>query len=236
MPLQSTTVRVAEFEKDDDSNHHIDFITACANLRALNYQIKIAGRLGVKRIAGRIVPAIATSTSVVSAHVATELVKCVARAGLDDHRNLNTNLALPFYLFSVPDTVIKKKLNDVTYTKWDTWDVKLGLDVTIDAVISYFFKHYQLRVQSIIYGPGIVYHEDFFADTEAMMRDVLNVPKGAKFVPLTIMFHGEGDAQGTVLAGPAVRYFVKAATKKRRTEKKKKQAASASASSADGDN
>ena len=24
----------AEFEKDDDSNHHIDFIAACANLRA----------------------------------------------------------------------------------------------------------------------------------------------------------------------------------------------------------
>ena len=23
-----------EFEKDDDSNHHIDFIAACANLRA----------------------------------------------------------------------------------------------------------------------------------------------------------------------------------------------------------
>ena len=24
----------AEFEKDDDSNNHIDFIAACANLRA----------------------------------------------------------------------------------------------------------------------------------------------------------------------------------------------------------
>ena len=24
----------AEFEKDDDSNHHIEFIAACANLRA----------------------------------------------------------------------------------------------------------------------------------------------------------------------------------------------------------
>ena len=26
-----------EFEKDDDSNHHIDFISACANLRAEKY-------------------------------------------------------------------------------------------------------------------------------------------------------------------------------------------------------
>ena len=29
----------AEFEKDDDTNHHIDFIAACANLRARNYKI-----------------------------------------------------------------------------------------------------------------------------------------------------------------------------------------------------
>jgi ubiquitin-activating enzyme E1 len=31
----------AEFEKDDDTNHHMDFITAASNLRALNYGIKI---------------------------------------------------------------------------------------------------------------------------------------------------------------------------------------------------
>jgi Ubiquitin-activating enzyme active site len=28
-----------KFEKDDDSNHHIDFIAATANLRASNYTI-----------------------------------------------------------------------------------------------------------------------------------------------------------------------------------------------------
>ena len=27
-----------EFEKDDDSNFHMDFITACSNLRASNYR------------------------------------------------------------------------------------------------------------------------------------------------------------------------------------------------------
>jgi len=34
----------AEFEKDDDSNHHVDFITACSNLRARNYKIGEADR------------------------------------------------------------------------------------------------------------------------------------------------------------------------------------------------
>ena len=34
----------ADFEKDDDSNRHIDFIVACSNLRAANYGIEAADR------------------------------------------------------------------------------------------------------------------------------------------------------------------------------------------------
>jgi len=30
-----------DFEKDDDTNFHIDFTTACSNMRAWNYQIKV---------------------------------------------------------------------------------------------------------------------------------------------------------------------------------------------------
>ena len=57
---------VLSFEKDDDRNGHIDFITAASNLRAKMYSIEPADRLKTKRIAGRIIPAIATSTAAVS--------------------------------------------------------------------------------------------------------------------------------------------------------------------------
>ena len=36
-----------EFEKDDDSNFHIDFIAATANLRARNYKIPEVDRFKV---------------------------------------------------------------------------------------------------------------------------------------------------------------------------------------------
>lgn len=64
---------VLSFEKDDDHNGHIDFITAASNLRAKMYSIEPADRLKTKRIAGRIIPAIATSTAAVSGLVRLSL-------------------------------------------------------------------------------------------------------------------------------------------------------------------
>lgn len=39
-----------DFEKDDDTNHHMEFITAASNLRAENYDIQPADRMKVRQI------------------------------------------------------------------------------------------------------------------------------------------------------------------------------------------
>jgi ubiquitin-activating enzyme E1 len=69
---------VLEFEKDDDRNFHIDFVSAAANLRAVAYEIPTVSRLQSKLIAGKIIPAIVTTTAVVAGLVCLELYKVTA--------------------------------------------------------------------------------------------------------------------------------------------------------------
>ncbi|XP_060258881.1 ubiquitin-like modifier-activating enzyme 7 isoform X4 [Ovis aries] len=65
------------FEKDNDSNFHVDFVVAAASLRAQNYAIPVASHAETKRIVGRIIPAVVTTTAAVAGLVGLELYKVV---------------------------------------------------------------------------------------------------------------------------------------------------------------
>merc|ERR1712196_620843 len=58
-------IEAVDFEKDDDTNGHIAFIYSTSNLRARNYTINEVDFQRVKFIAGKIIPAIATSTAMI---------------------------------------------------------------------------------------------------------------------------------------------------------------------------
>lgn len=75
--LVGLKITPVEFEKDDDTNLHMDFIVAASNLRATNYKIQLANRHESKLIAGKIIPAIATTTALVSGLAALEIYKLV---------------------------------------------------------------------------------------------------------------------------------------------------------------
>uniref|UniRef100_A0A8D0AM19 E1 ubiquitin-activating enzyme n=1 Tax=Sander lucioperca TaxID=283035 RepID=A0A8D0AM19_SANLU len=76
-----------QFEKDDDSNGHVDFVTSASALRARMYAIEPADRLKTKRIAGKIIPAIATATAAVAGLVALELIKVVGGYEFESFKN-----------------------------------------------------------------------------------------------------------------------------------------------------
>jgi len=88
----------ADFEKDDDDNFHIDFVTACSNMRAYNYHIPEAPRHKCKMIAGNIIPAIATTTAAVTGLVMLEMYKVLQRKPVEKLRNGNFSLGTNSYM------------------------------------------------------------------------------------------------------------------------------------------
>ena len=108
--IQPGALVPADFEKDDDSNFHIDFITACSNLRARNYKITECDRNKTKMIAGKIIPAIATTTAMITGVVSNEIYKYVQGfTDIEKFKNGFVNLALPTIMMSQPDDIIKNK-------------------------------------------------------------------------------------------------------------------------------
>lgn len=182
--LNGFKLEPAEFEKDDDTNHHIDFITACSNCRALNYSIDTADRAKTKFIAGRIIPAIATTTALVSGLVNLELYKVVdGKTDIEQYKNGFVNLALPFFGFSEPIASPKGKYNDKVYDKiWDRFDIQ-G-DVTLSELLKYFEEQEGLEITMLSYGVSLLY-ASFFPPKKLKDRMPLKISELVKLVTKT---------------------------------------------------
>ncbi|KAH7312439.1 hypothetical protein B0I35DRAFT_436998 [Stachybotrys elegans] len=157
--LSGFQLQPVDFEKDDDSNHHIDFITACSNLRAENYKIEPADRHKTKFIAGKIIPAIATTTALVTGLVVLELYKIIdGKDDIEQYKNGFINLALPFFGFSEPIASPKVEYQGpdgkVKLDKiWDRFEVE---DITLKELLDQF-KAKGLSISMLSSGVSLLY-------------------------------------------------------------------------------
>uniref|UniRef100_A0A8C5K769 Ubiquitin-like modifier-activating enzyme 1 n=1 Tax=Jaculus jaculus TaxID=51337 RepID=A0A8C5K769_JACJA len=167
-----------DFEKDDDSNFHMDFIVAASNLRAENYDIPPADRHQSKLIAGKISPAIATTTAAVVGLVCLELYKVVqGHRQLRSYKNGFLNLALPFFGFSEPLAAPRHRYYDQEWTLWDRFEVQGlqpdGKEMTLQQFLDYFKTEHKLEVTMVSEGVSMLY--SFFMPA-AKLRERLDQP------------------------------------------------------------
>nr|XP_033770664.1 ubiquitin-like modifier-activating enzyme 6 isoform X2 [Geotrypetes seraphini] len=198
------------FEKDDDTNGHIDFITAASNLRARMYNIEPADRLKTKRIAGKIIPAIATSTAAVSGLIALELIKIIGGHPYEAYKNCFLNLAIPIIVFTETSEVRKTEIrNGITFTIWDRWTVYGKDDFTLSNFISAVKEKYGIEPTMVVQGVKMLYvpvMPGHAKRLKLMMHKLVKPSADKKYVDLTVSFAPEIDGDED-LPGPPVRYY-----------------------------
>ncbi|KAL3530924.1 hypothetical protein ACH5RR_010246 [Cinchona calisaya] len=164
-----------QFEKDDDTNYHMDLIAALANMRARNYSIPEVDKLKAKFIAGRIIPAIATSTAVATGLVCLELYKVLDGGHkLEDYRNTYATLALPFFSMSEP---VKPKLithKDMSWTVWDRWIIRNN--PTLRELLKWLADQ-GLNAYSISCGSCLLYNSMFPRHKERMDKKIVDLAR-----------------------------------------------------------
>eukprot|EP01084_Bolivina_argentea_P005996 11337_1 len=165
-------LRECAFEKDDETNFHMDFIACAANLRARNYRIGEETVHEIKKIAGKIIPAIATTTAAVTGLISFEFYKLLESKELEDYRSSYVNLALPLVTMSEPvapqQTTIFKAGKEWNYSLWDVIQIKGNKQWTIKHLIDYFDKEWQCDLNMISYGNAMLYA--FYMNAKKLMQ------------------------------------------------------------------
>ena len=142
-------IRDGDFDKDIDE--HMRVVAACSNLRARNYKIPEADLHKSRGIAGKIIPAIATTTGLVAGAISLELFKVLLDKPIEKFAMTFCNLALPFFATSEPNPPTKTTtiVNGThwLWSQWDRIDVDLGSPaMTIQGLIDYVQDKYGLEM------------------------------------------------------------------------------------------
>jgi len=159
----------------------VDFITSATNLRAYNYQIKPSKKAECRMVAGKIIPAIATTTAMITGFVQLEIAKYIKQVPLEKHRMVTVNLAVNNYTVELLPDPIKKKsgLDPATQMEvkavpenWTTWD-KVNIqadDVTLEKFLAVFTdQHHGCSIDTLTSTEGKILY--LFSDKASFEKN-----------------------------------------------------------------
>ena len=157
--FKNIVLKPEEFDKDNII--HVKFITASSNLRAINYSIPPVTFQETKGIAGRIIPAIATTTSVVSGLIVLEILKYIVdkvnsnKPKIDTYRSTYVNLADTTLVYSEPITAGTIEIVGQKFNIWTKF--KMNEDIILQKFKEYYENMFKTKISMITYGTAILY-------------------------------------------------------------------------------
>jgi ubiquitin-activating enzyme E1 len=209
---------IDEFEKDDDSNFHMSFVTATSNIRATSYGIPQADKMRSTQIVGRIIPAVATTTALATGAAMFELYKLFFNAkkekeckNIEAFRSSNFNLAINLFCQFEPAKPERLEFCGKEFTSWDA--IETEKDMTLEEFRNWFEETYGSPL-SLIATAGtnpVTIYNDFLDDELIDQRSNVKLSKlvkdisgceenelaGKKYMMLTVDIDEESDDESS---------------------------------------
>lgn len=194
------------FDKD---SWHANFIYACSNLRARNYKIKERSKHHIVGIAGKIIPAIATTTAIVSGLATLEIFKYITRrdSRLDNSstaeacvlnsKNSFLDLAFPFLASTdlvKPKTQYYECFNKkVRYNIWSRIEIP---DCTLEDVIKFIEEKVGVAVGMISIEAKVVFWnicDKYLKNLKTKVSELCRKREGQSLVYLDVLTENDVD-------------------------------------------
>ena len=160
-------------EFDKNNTLHVNIIKFSSNMRALNYDITPISYHETKGIAGKIIPAISTTTSIVSGLIMIELLKYILNKDISNYRNTFINLADPLLVYSEPMPAHMIDVAGVKINEWTKFDY--NKDTSVGEFKQYYEDMFKTTITMIVVGTSILYAE--FLGDEVLNDNMKNVIK-----------------------------------------------------------
>lgn len=172
-------------------------VAAMGNLRARNYCIPEADLHTARGIAGKIIPAIATTTAMVTGFICMEIYKILLSKPREALLSTSSNLALPCFLCNEPQppetrqTVLHDKT--LTWSQWDRVDIQ-NPEMTLKGLMDYLNEEYHVNLVMLSHGVSILF------------SDFMNKKKMSERMNMTIKDIVESVTKKTL--NPAQKYLI----------------------------
>lgn len=225
--LKESDFDPTDFEKDDETNFHVDYVHAAANLRARNYKIAECDKLKTRGVAGRIVPAIATATAMIVGSLCNEIIKAAQKFDkVELYKAAFVNLALPMFVFSEPPPPIEIKSKEFDpimagpikaipegHTKWEK--ITMQGPLTINDLEKKFKEEYKVAVTMVLCGELTLYmdhsspKERKTKKIEDLVEEIAKkkIEPSVKSLRLDVM--GDTIEDSVTVVMPCIKYWLK---------------------------
>lgn len=168
-------IKKIDFEKDDDSLGHVEWLLVSSNIRNLQYKIEETDLYTTRKIAGNIIPAMITTTALVSGFQILEYIKLVKfykkgvkpnKTDIDYYKNRFVNLNTNYIDGITPNKVEINKLGNLDFTLWDRLEVETN---NVEKIMEQVYKLTGKKVSYLMHGNEVIY------DGENIYKNFVNI-------------------------------------------------------------